>query len=417
MRYIADLHLHSRFSRACSKDLTLSQLNYWAKIKGLGILATADWTHPGWLKELKSGLKETKPGLFQLNDDPDSVYFILGTELSCIYSDQGKVRRLHLCLYAPSFQAVDKIISCLEKRGVNLKSDGRPIMGLSARELAKIAFDADSRCLVIPAHAWTPWFSVFGSYSGYDSLEQCFGEEAKNIYAIETGLSSDPPMNWQVSALDKLTLLSNSDAHSPSNLGREANVFEMDSKHLSYDELARIIREKDRTHFLYTIEFFPEEGKYHHDGHADCKVNLTPKDTKKHQGLCPVCRKPLTIGVLNRVSQLADRNQPNSAGQIGYKSLVPLAEIIAEILGQGKNTKKVLALYFEMIKKAGSEFGILLDSSEKELSELGLEKLADCVMNVRLGKITPVAGYDGIYGTISVLSEAQKKIKKQKTLF
>jgi len=291
MRYISDLHLHSKYSRACSRDLDLEHINQWAKWKGIGLVACADWTHPAWLKELKAKLVEVRPGLYQINpsfpplekgrNNPDSVFFMLNTEISCIYSQGGKCRRIHLCIFVPDFTTIDKIIAELEKRKVNLKADGRPIMGLSAIEVTKIVMQANPNSMVIPAHAWTPWFSVFGSYSGFDSLEECFGSEAKNIFAIETGLSSDPPMNWRLSALDKITLISNSDSHSPANLGREANVFEIPEGELSYDEICRILKTKDQKRFLYTIEFFPEEGKYHADGHAKCKVSLTPEQSKK----------------------------------------------------------------------------------------------------------------------------------------
>lgn len=417
MRIIADLHIHSKYSRACSKDLEIPKINQWAKIKGIDLVGTGDFTHPYWLKHLKENLAPAYPGLFKFKGDPESVLFMLTTELSCIYSQGGKVRRLHICIFVPDFAAVDKIIDALLKRGVNLKSDGRPIMGLSAIELTKLVLEASPKALVIPAHAWTPWFSVFGSYSGFDSLEECFGDQAKYIYSIETGLSSDPPMNWLVSALDKITLISNSDAHSPANLGREANVFEISENDLSYDEIYRIIKEKDKKKFLYTIEFFPEEGKYHWDGHRACDVGLPPSQTRVEKGICPVCKKDLTIGVLSRVEKLADRPEGFKPDTIGYKSLIPLAEIIADALGQGKLTKKVDAIYQDMIAKGGNEFKILLDLTDDELDRIALPEIALGIKNVRAGKVKIIPGCDGKYGIIEIFSEDQKIKSRQKSLF
>ncbi|OGY48367.1 MAG: DNA helicase UvrD [Candidatus Buchananbacteria bacterium RIFCSPHIGHO2_01_FULL_46_12] len=417
MRIIADLHIHSKYSRACSKDLDLEHISQWAKWKGIDIVACADWTHPAWLKELKQKLVEDRPGLYRLKADPTSVLFMLNTEVSCIYTQGGKCRRIHLCLFAPDFETIDKIIIELEKRKVNLKADGRPIMGLSAIEVVKIVLAANPASLVVPAHVWTPWFSVFGSYSGFDSLNECFGDQTKYIYAIETGLSSDPAMNWRLSALDKIALISNSDAHSPANLGREANVFEILEDELSFEEICRIIKEKDKKRFLYTIEFFPEEGKYHWDGHAKCEVQFSPAQTKKNNGLCPVCKKPLTVGVLNRVEKLAGRLESFKPNGVPYKSLVPLAEIIAEALDQGKNTKKVAAAYFDLIKKGGSEFKILLDLPLEELAKITLPEVAQGIKNVREGRVEISAGYDGVYGVVKVFKSNERKQMRQKSLF
>ncbi|MFA6322015.1 MAG: endonuclease Q family protein [Candidatus Buchananbacteria bacterium] len=416
MRIIADLHIHSKYSRACSKNLDLEHINQWAKWKGIKIVGTGDFTHPVWLKELKSKLVEDRPGLFKLKDDPDSIWFMLSAELSSIYSHDGKTRRVHTCLLAPDFTSVDKIIFELEKRKVNLKSDGRPIMGISAKDLAGMIFGINPKIMVIPAHAWTPWFSVFGSFSGFNSLQECFGEAAKNIFCIETGLSSDPPMNWRLSALDKITLISNSDAHSPANLGREANVFEIDEDKLSYQEIYRILKEKDKKSFLYTIEFFPEEGKYHWDGHAACHIQFSPEETKKNHGICPVCKKPLTVGVLNRVDQLADRPDGYKLDTILYKSLVPLAEIISDTVGVGKGSKKVAALYESLIKAGGSEFAVLLDKSQKELELITLPEIAAAIINVRSGQVEISAGYDGVYGIVKVINELKVKKTAQKKL-
>ncbi|MAF14008.1 MAG: DNA helicase UvrD [Parcubacteria group bacterium] len=417
MRYIADLHIHSKYSRACSKNLDLEHNEIWAKKKGIQIVGTGDFTHPVWFKELKEKLVEDKPGLFKLKESDGKVLFMLTAELSCIYKQGDKVRRIHLCVFAPSFESVEKIVAALLKRGVNISSDGRPIMGLHADELTKIILEADKYCMVIPAHAWTPWFSVFGSNSGFDTLEECFGEMTKYIYGIETGLSSDPPMNWRLSMLDNLTLISNSDAHSSANLGREANVFEIDEEKLSYDEIYRIIKDKDKKNFLYTIEFFPEEGKYHHDGHRSCNINFTPQESNKNKDICPICKKKLTIGVLNRVDVLADRDEGfEPKNIIPFKSLVPLPEVISEILEVGKNSKKVQAAYEEIIEKGGSEFEILLDRSYEEIEAIGSPEIAMAIKNIRENRVEPVAGYDGVYGVIKAIKPGQILKPEQKSL-
>ncbi|MDD2807314.1 MAG: endonuclease Q family protein [Patescibacteria group bacterium] len=426
MRVIADLHIHSKFSRACSKDLDLEHNDLWARKKGIDIVGTGDFTHPGWIKELQEKLIEEKPGLYKLKGNhlrqgsggqaAGKVLFMLTTELSCIYSQGGKVRRIHLCVFVPDFVTVEKINTALENKGVNLKSDGRPIMGLHADELTKIIIDANPESLVIPAHAWTPWFSVFGSNSGFDTLEECFGAMTPYIYAIETGLSSDPPMNWRLSALDQITLISNSDAHSSPNLGREANVFEIAESKLSYREIRRIIKSKDQKSFLSTIEFFPEEGKYHFDGHRACNVRLSPAESKKHKNICPVCKKPLTIGVMNRVEILADRAEGYQNNFIPFKSIVPLPEIMAEVFEVGKGSKKVMAEYENMLKKGGNEFKILLDLPISELEKFALPPVVMAIKNIRGGLVKAVAGYDGVYGVISALGSDRRCQSHQPTL-
>ncbi|MBN1779400.1 MAG: DNA helicase UvrD [Candidatus Buchananbacteria bacterium] len=405
MRYIADLHLHSKYSRACSKDLDLEHNDQWARIKGIDIVGTADFTHPLWFKELQTKLVEEKPGLFKLKGTDGQVLFLITTELSCIYSQGGKVRRIHLCVFAPDLKTVEQINKRLTDRNVNLRSDGRPIMGLSAEELTKIILDVNSSCMVVPAHAWTPWFSVFGSNSGFDSIQECFGSMTKYIYAIETGLSSDPPMNWRLSALDHLTLISNSDAHSPGNLGREANVFDIDPKKLSYKEIYRILEKKDTKNFLYTIEFFPQEGKYHWDGHRDCGIQFSPQETKKNKGICPKCKKKLTIGVDYRVDELADRPVGFKNNFIGYKSLVPLPEIISDVIGIGPKSKKVQTMYENLIKSGDNEFKILLDLSFDDLQSITEPEIATAIVNVREGKVEISPGYDGVYGKVNVAKD------------
>jgi uncharacterized protein (TIGR00375 family) len=327
MKFVADFHIHSRFARATSKDMTLENLDVWAAKKGITVLGTGDFTHPVWMKELKEFLEPAEQGLLKRKGSSLATRFILTAEISCIYSKGGKVRKVHLLLTVPSFEAAERINAQLGWRG-NLKSDGRPIIGIDVKEVAKIAFDADASSLVIPAHAWTPWFSVFGSKSGFDSLQECFDELTPNIFAVETGLSSDPAMNWRVSSLDSVALLSNSDCHSLDKLGREGNVFNTE---VSYGAIAEAIRAKDPARFLQTIEFFPEEGKYHIDGHRLCKVHFSPKESKEHNNICPVCGRLLTIGVLNRVEELADRPEGTvPAGAIPFTSLIPLREIIGD---------------------------------------------------------------------------------------
>ncbi|MFH1780409.1 MAG: endonuclease Q family protein [Candidatus Nealsonbacteria bacterium] len=414
MKFIVDFHLHSKYSRATSKDMDLECMDKWAQIKGIKVLGTGDFTHPEWFKSLKKKLVPAEPGLYQLNSK-NETRFILTSEISCIYKKNDKVRKIHILIFAPSLEVVEKINTHLGLIG-NIKSDGRPILGIDAKELAKIVLSVSSECFIVPAHAWTPWFSIFGSKSGFDTIEECFEEYSQYIYAIETGLSSNPPMNWRLSALDKITLISNSDAHSPRKLGREANVFDTE---LSYNAVIGAIKEKNPRKFLYTIEFFPEEGKYHYDGHRACEISLAPSESKRYNNLCPTCGKPLTIGVMNRAEKLADRKQGfNPNGAIPFKSLVPLEEIIAESLGVTTASKRVGVEYNNLIKKLGSELNILLEASCRELKESTLPEIAEGVIRVREGKVSIMPGYDGVYGKVSIFSNVEKKnIKKQKTLF
>lgn len=411
---VADFHLHSKYSRATSKDMNLETLGKWAEIKGINILGTADFTHPEWFSNIKKELEPAEPGLFKLKNGGKPVRFILSSEISCIYSKAGKVRKIHIIVLAPSLEVVEKINSKLDKIG-NLKADGRPILGLDALELAKICWQASEDCLVIPAHLWTPWFGIFGSKSGFDSFEECFGDYTKYIHAVETGLSSDPAMNWRLSSLDNIALISNSDAHSPQKIGREANVFETG---LSYKEITSAIKTKDPKEFLYTIEFFPEEGKYHYDGHRLCQICLSPKESKKYNNTCPVCGRALTIGVMNRVEELANRPEgfrPKNA--IPFKSLVPLKEIVAESLGMTSASGRVGREYDNLIKNIGSEFHILLSASQKDLAVFSPE-IAEGIIKAREGKVNIEPGYDGVYGKVKIFSAAEKRKKiKQETLF
>jgi len=419
MKFVADFHIHSRHSRATSPQMELENLDTWARIKGIKVLGTGDFTHPGWFGDIKEKLEPSEPGLFQFKGANSPTRFILSSEISCIYSKTGKVRKVHIVILAPSIETVEKINKGLSKIG-NLKADGRPILGLDAKELAKIVLNVNKDCLVVPAHLMTPWFSVFGSKSGFDSLEECFEDYTKYIYAGETGLSADPTMLWRMPDGRRITLVSNSDSHSAQKIGREANVFDTE---ISYPAILEAIRLKNPKEFLYTIEFFPEEGRYHFDGHRDCDVRLSPEESKKYNNICPRCSKPLTIGVLNRVEELADRPEgfvPENA--IPFKSLIPLNEIIAESVGVSATSKKVLKHYNNLIKNLGSEFKILLESSRTEIQDFSLPEIAEGVLRMREGKVFIEPGYDGVYGKIKIFSEreSQKNRKhaiNQKTLF
>jgi len=415
MEFIADFHIHSKYSRATSRDMNLENLDKWAKIKGIKVLGTGDFTHPQWSKELKENLEPAEPGLFKLKNSNSETRFILTTEVSCVYSKKGKVRKIHIIIFAPSFEIVEKINVQLGWIG-NLKSDGRPILGLDAKELVKIVLNVSPDCLIVPGHIWTPWFSLFGSRSGFDSIEECFEEYSKYIYAGETGLSSDPAMNWRLSALDKITLISNSDSHSPAKIGREANVFDAE---ISYYEILKAIKEKDPKRFLYTIEFFPEEGKYHYDGHRLCGISLSPKESKKYNNICPVCTKPLTIGVLHRVEQLADRPEgfkPENA--IPFKSLIPLEEIIADALSVLPGTIQVEREYKKLIENFGNEFNVLLKANKEDLEKTTLPEIVEGIIKTREGKVFVEPGYDGVYGKIKIFAKEEKKnVSKQGVLF
>jgi len=406
MKFIADFHIHSKYARATSPRMDIQNLDKWAKIKGIKVLGTGDFTHPNWFGELKDKLEPAESGLFKVKNAVQGTRFILSAEISCIYSKGGRVRKIHIVVLAPSFEAVEKINTHLDTIG-NLASDGRPILGLDAKELTKIILNSSENCLIVPAHIWTPWFSLFGSKSGFDSIEECFEEYSKHIYAVETGLSSDPEMNWKLSALDKITLISNSDSHSPEKIGREANVF--DTK-LDYFSIIKAIKAKDPKKFLYTIEFFPQEGKYHYDGHRNCDISLSPKESKKYNNICPRCGKSLTIGVLNRVQELADRpesSRPKSA--IPFKSLVPLREIIAEALGMTVNAKRVEKNYFDLIDKFDNEFKILLDAPLQELESILPLEIAEGITRVRNGNVFIEPGYDGVYGKVRIFSRGEQK--------
>ncbi len=422
-KYIADLHIHSRFSRATSKSLGIRKLAAWAQIKGIRVLATGDFTHPAWLKEIKENLVQEENGLLSLKDPPifrdeveidigekvlgKEVNFILCSEISSIYKKGGKVRKVHNLIFMPSVERVEEFNHKLARVG-NLSADGRPILGLDCEHLLEMVLETDPLAFLIPAHVWTPWFSLFGSNSGFDSLQECFGSLSSEIFALETGLSSDPPMNWLWSALDGLYLVSNSDAHSGEKLAREANIFQGE---ISYHAIYQALKYKNGN-FLGTIEFFPEEGKYHLDGHRKCNVVLHPKEAMQLNNICPVCGRPLTIGVMHRVLELADRERPLQPPEApSFTSLIPLCEILSEIMGVGPKTKKVRSIYSSLLERFGSEISILMEIDTEELKGAS-PLLAEGILRMRKGEVKRQPGFDGQYGKIYLFEQKEKKATK-----
>jgi len=392
MKIIADLQIHSRFSRATSSSLNLANLEKYAMLKGLNLLGTGDFTHPKWLAELKGELKEDGSGILTSNS---GFKFVLQGEISNIYTQDGKGRRVHTLLLARNFEIVEQINKALSKKG-RLDYDGRPIFGFSCIELVEMMKGIDDEIEIIPAHAWTPWYGLFGSMSGFDSVEECFKEKSKHIYAIETGLSSDPAMNWRISELDKYTLVSSSDAHSfwPWRLGREANVFDIE---WSYDNLLNAIRK--RKGFVETIEMWPHEGKYHYTGHRMCNVVLSPREALGLNNVCPVCKRQLTVGVAQRVEQLADREEgfvPKNA--VPFRNLIPLSEVIAGTTGHAVSSKQVWEEYYKLVNEFGNEFEVVLNTDENKLRKITTEKIAENIIRNRNQKIPFKPGYDGVYG-------------------
>jgi uncharacterized protein (TIGR00375 family) len=405
MKLIADLQIHSRFSRATSKTINIENLEKYARLKGINLLGTGDITHPEWLKELKQELKEDGSGILT---SKSGFKFILQGEVSNIYTQDGKGRRIHNVILAKNFEIVEQIQDVLKKKG-RIDYDGRPIFGFSCPELVEMMKAIDEKIEIIPAHAWTPWFSLFGSMSGFDSVEECFKDQTKHIHAIETGMSSDPAMNWRLSQLDKYTLVSSSDAHSywPWRIGREANVLDID---LSYHDLIGAIRTKKG--FLSTIETNPEYGKYHVDGHRACNISMEPEEALKHKNICPKCKKPLTIGVLHRVEELADRKEgymPKNA--IPFKSLIPLSEILSFLLNVSVATKKIWQEYYSLVNNLGSEFNILMEAKREDLLKHTNEKISDAIIAVREGKVRMRPGYDGVYGQL-IFGEKAEDVEK-----
>lgn len=410
MKMIADLHIHSRFSMATSKEGTPENLDFWARKKGISLIGTGDFTHPVWREELKERLVSEGNGLYRLRDEyvkeesrkfpGEGTRFVVSGEISSIYKKNGKTRKVHNVILLPSLEAADAMAQRLEKIG-NIHSDGRPILGLDSHDLLEMMLDVCPEGILIPAHIWTPHFSVLGAKSGFDSVEECFEELAPYIHALETGLSSDPAMNWRISKLDRYQLVSNSDAHSPSKLGREANLLDIDC---SYEGLYRAIQTGEGLEG--TVEFFPEEGKYHFDGHRKCGVSLSPVEAERRGGICPVCGKKLTMGVDHRVEQLADRAEGfvKKDGK-KYESLVPLPEVISACMGYSTASKKVQGCFEQMIQTLGTEFDILRNVPSEDIKSCAGERIAEGIENVRTGNVKRIPGYDGEYGKIELFEE------------
>lgn len=471
MKLIADLHIHSRYSRAVSDKMILEEIAYWAQLKGIDLVGTGDFTHHLWFREITAKLEEAGEGLFRLKEDvaasadkkpsfnsstsgdplretPDvsAPLFILQQEISSIYTQGNEGRRIHNLVYSPSITTVEKINSELTKRGCNLMSDGRPIIGLSSIELCELVFGIDEKCLIVPAHIWTPYFSLYGSKSGFDSIEECFGEYAKFIYAIETGLSSDPAMNWRIKELDERAIISNSDAHSGPKLGREATIFDIPGETTSeqgekisvtYMDIYQAIKtanysDKTKPRIAGTIEFYPEEGKYHFTGHRNCKVRYSPDETRQQGTTCPVCGKPLTIGVMHRVEELAEpiKAEPIKAEPLTslegsalgvqwifhpenkkppYTMLVPLFEVICEVLGGTIYAQNVQNEYQKLTSFLGSEFFILLKAKLEDIERVSGSRLAEAIKKNRSGDIKVIPGYDGQFGTVKIFTEKEEK--------
>ena len=410
MKIIGDLHIHSRFSMATSKEGTPENLDFWARKKGISLIGTGDFTHPVWREELRERLKPEGNGLYRLRDEyvreesrkfpGEGTRFVVSGEISSIYKKNGKTRKVHNVILLPSLEAADAMAQRLEKIG-NIHSDGRPILGLDSHDLLEMMLDVCPEGILIPAHIWTPHFSVLGAKSGFDSVEECFEELTPYVHALETGLSSDPAMNWRISKLDRYQLVSNSDAHSPSKLGREANLLDIDC---SYEGLYQAIQTGKGLEG--TVEFFPEEGKYHFDGHRKCGVSLSPVEAERLGGICPVCGKKLTMGVDHRVEQLADREEGfvKKDGK-KYESLVPLPEVVAACMGYSTASKKVQGCFEQMMQTLGTEFDILRNVPAEDIKSCAGERIAEGIENVRTGNVKRIPGYDGEYGKIQLFDE------------
>ena len=429
MSYVADLHIHSRFSRACSPQLNIPNLAQWGGYKGIQLLGTGDFLHPLWLTELKSQLKEDGSGF--MSHKGSDIKFVLTVEIASIYSHKGSGRRIHNLVFLPSFEAADKFQKALLGKHANIASDGRPIVGVSSKDLLSMALEASGKAIFIPAHAWTPWFGVFGSESGYGSLEECFEDMSDYIYGVETGLSSDPAMNWRISELDNRSILSFSDAHSLPNLGREATVFNEDFSE-GYDGLLKTIKNQS---VAGTIEFYPEEGKYHYTGHRNCGIKYSPEETKAKGTKCPVCGKGLTVGVMERVEEVATRSSEelgvqNEGGIIKctifpdrpeYRMLVPLNQVIAESLNTAKTSKKIEDEYKKLVTNLGGEIKVLTQVPLEEITKIAGPKIAEGVGKVRSGDLVIDPGYDGVYGVVKIwngeATEEQKPEAPQLGLF
>lgn len=415
---IVDLHVHSHYSRATSKLCTIEGAYFWGKLKGINVIGTGDCTHPAWFAEFREKLEPTDGGLFRLKPEiaatieqtlPMSVrrnplYFVPTVEIATIYKKHERVRKLHQLLVLPDFEAVSRLNGQLERIG-NLKADGRPILGLDSKELLRLSLETDAQSLYIPAHIWTPWFGVFGSKSGFDSLTEAYEDLTPEVHAVETGLSSDPPMNWRLTQLDGVTITSHSDAHSPQKLGREATIV---ASELTYADVFGAIKSNDQR-MIGTIEFFPEEGKYYADGHRSCNIRFSPEETKAHDGICPICGKPLVVGVGNRVDVLADRDTQQEIRKKRVEYIVPLAEVVAELHATKSTTgKAVVAEYDRLIRELGDEFSILRTLPLERIEAVS-PSMAIAVSRIRAGQVYRDAGYDGVYGTIKVFKDNKEK--------
>ena len=419
MTFYADLHVHSKYSRATSRNCDLEHLALWARKKGIAVVGTGDFTHPAWRAEIRDKLVPAEPGLYRLRPDLErsveerlpaacrsegtAARFLLSVEISTIYKKFDKTRKIHHLVYTPDFEAMERVTASLARIG-NLHSDGRPILGLDSRHLLEIALESDPGSYLVPAHIWTPWFAALGSKSGFDAIDDCYGDLAPHIFAVETGLSSDPPMNWRVSSLDRFRLVSNSDAHSPEKLGREVCVFDTE---LDYFALRRALETGEG--YGGTLEFFPEEGKYHLDGHRSCEVRLSPDETRRRGGLCPVCGKPLTVGVMHRVEDLADRPgeaaPPATAGAM--RSLIPLPEILSEIHRVGAKSRRVSQHYESLLGRLGPELPLLDAVPLEEIRPASSTLVAEAVSRLRRQEVVREAGFDGVYGTIRLFEDAE----------
>ena len=426
--FIADLHIHSKFSRATARNLDIENIYIWAQKKGITVVGTGDFTHPEWFSQLAEKLEPAEPGLYRLKSDiasccdeavPSScrapVRFMLSCEISNIYKKWGRTRKNHNLVFFPDLEIVRRFNTRLEAIG-NIRSDGRPILGLDVRDLLEIVLETSDEGFLVPAHIWTPWFSMLGSKSGFNSIQECFQDLSSHIFAAETGLSSDPSMNWRVPDLDNITLISNSDAHSPSKLGREANLL---NTQMNYHGIRSAMETGDKTKFRGTFEFFPEEGKYHVDGHRKCEVCFTPAETQAHFGNCPVCGKPLTLGVLHRVEELAKRPedvQPERA--FPFYRLLPLVDILAEILRVGAQSKKVKHHYRTLLENLGNEFKILHYLDRDTIESAGLPLLAEAIFRMRDNRVSFSPGYDGVFGVVKIFNNIEREqLLGQRNLF
>jgi len=408
--YVADFHIHSRYSRATSREMDLDSLPAWAQRKGIHLVGTGDFSHDLWYHTLRERLEPTgRHGIYSCR----GTDFILTTEVCLLFEKANRLHRIHLLIFVPTIEGAGRLNRVLERYG-SLESDGRPMLHLPAEDLVRAVEECDDGAFVVPAHIWTPHFSLFGSNSGFDAIEDCFGPFTDRIFCLETGLSSDPEMNWRLSALDRFSLISNSDAHSPNRLGREANIF---VEPFDFNELRHILSHKDTSRFLMTIEYFPEEGKYHYDGHRTCGVRLSPEESRQRGGLCPSCGRRVTVGVLHRVADLADRPAGfHPAGAVPFRRVVPLDQILASALGKAAETHAVTGRYAEITSTLGTELDILLNVPEHTLRSRLENPVADAIIRMRNGQVTVLPGYDGVFGEVS-LGPASSEDAGEQTLF